>query len=299
MLLRQIEYFVSVVETGSFTEAAEQCYISQSAISQQVQALENTLGVTLLQRGNRRFTVTPAGEYFFEQGKQLLKEASHLQQETIRIARKEHPTLSLAYLSVYSGSEFRRAVAAFTACHSDVDIQVRSGTHEELYDMLLSGKVDLALSDPRRAFSEDYVNRPLFAGYCYAECAEHGAFSGAEKVTLDDLKTLPCVLVSSVEQRKNEQAYYEKTLGFGGRFLFAENLEEARMLVIAGKGFLPVLETVDVMPQIGGLIRRLPLYKGDAQIKRSYYLFWPKERTNALVTEFAKLLEGYFGKETE
>ena len=50
MLLRQIEYFQAVVEQNSFTAAAEQCNISQSAISQQIQALEELMGVKLLNR---------------------------------------------------------------------------------------------------------------------------------------------------------------------------------------------------------------------------------------------------------
>lgn len=45
MMLRQVQYFHAVVQTGSFTEAAEECFISQSAISQQIKALENALGL--------------------------------------------------------------------------------------------------------------------------------------------------------------------------------------------------------------------------------------------------------------
>ena len=48
MLLRQIKYFIAVVESGSFTEAAEKLFISQSAVSQQIRALESELGVALL-----------------------------------------------------------------------------------------------------------------------------------------------------------------------------------------------------------------------------------------------------------
>ncbi len=50
--VRQFKYFLAVVDTGSFTEAAAQCFISQSAISQQIQALERELGVELLRREN-------------------------------------------------------------------------------------------------------------------------------------------------------------------------------------------------------------------------------------------------------
>ena len=64
-MLKQIRYFQSVVQLGSFTEAAQAHYISQSAISQQIRALEEELGVTLLERKKRSFTLTPAGEYFY------------------------------------------------------------------------------------------------------------------------------------------------------------------------------------------------------------------------------------------
>ena len=55
MLLRQIEYFQAVIENKNFYEAAEQCHVSQSAISQQIKKLEEELNVKLLERHNRTF----------------------------------------------------------------------------------------------------------------------------------------------------------------------------------------------------------------------------------------------------
>ena len=54
-MLKQIRCFLAVVDCNSFTEAAEQCFISQSAISQQINALEKDLGMELLKRENRKF----------------------------------------------------------------------------------------------------------------------------------------------------------------------------------------------------------------------------------------------------
>ena len=78
MLLRQMQYFAAVVETNSFTEAAERCYISQSAMSQQIRSLEHELGVKLLERRNRSFTLTVAGEYFYTHCKDVLAAADML-----------------------------------------------------------------------------------------------------------------------------------------------------------------------------------------------------------------------------
>ena len=65
-MLKQLKYFQSVVRLGSFSAVAEEKFISQSAISQQVQALERELGFRLLERKKRTFTLTPAGEYFYQ-----------------------------------------------------------------------------------------------------------------------------------------------------------------------------------------------------------------------------------------
>ena len=80
MLLRQIEYLQSVIENGNFYLAAEKCHVSQSAISQQIKKLENELGIELLNRHNRTFSLTPAGEHFYRKSlvitndlKQVLK----------------------------------------------------------------------------------------------------------------------------------------------------------------------------------------------------------------------------------
>ena len=62
----QMQYFIAVVDEHNFTRAAENCNISQSAISQQIKELEATIGVKLLDRHGRSFDVTPAGQHFYQ-----------------------------------------------------------------------------------------------------------------------------------------------------------------------------------------------------------------------------------------
>ena len=71
-MLRQIKYFQSVVKHNSFSEAAYECNISQSAISQQIQALERELGFPLFIRKKRKFELTPAGEFFYKKNLVLI-----------------------------------------------------------------------------------------------------------------------------------------------------------------------------------------------------------------------------------
>ena len=88
---RQMRYFIAVVETNSFFKAGEICHISQSAISQQIKALENELQVQLLERNGRKFTVTPAGQYFYEQAKRQMAALDSLVREVRRIGKGRIP----------------------------------------------------------------------------------------------------------------------------------------------------------------------------------------------------------------
>ena len=158
MLLRQIKYFQTIVEKGSFSDAAADLYISQSAVSQQMQALEKELGVALFERHNRRFTLTEAGEHFYKKSLVITAELEQLQREVVRIDRRDEAVLSLGVLVSYDGEEFHRAIAAFAEAYPSVRLNILRGNHEELYHALRTEKIDLALNDQRRAFSDAYEN---------------------------------------------------------------------------------------------------------------------------------------------
>src|SRR3954452_23518234 len=72
MELRQLEYFVAVVEEAGFTRAAERVHISQSGVSAQIRQLEHTLGATLIDRSGRRASLTAAGAAALEHARAAL-----------------------------------------------------------------------------------------------------------------------------------------------------------------------------------------------------------------------------------
>lgn len=292
-MIRQIQYFGAVVRCKSFTEAAEECFISQSAISQQVQALERELGFKLLERKNRKFSLTPAGEYFYKKSLVLIADYERMCQESRRLAAADQKTLTIGYLRCYSGQEFHLALAEFSARYPDVSVKIQYGNHEELYELLRAGAVDFVLNDQRRAFSDQYVNLILAEGREYIEISSRNPIAALPSVTPQDLKNIPCILVSSEEQKENEQEYYRSVIGFDSEFLYAENLEEARLMVIGGQGFMPV-EGAKQAGNFGASICRLPLYRGEEQITRNYCAFWKKDNSGHYVKEFAAILKQQF-----
>ncbi|MDE6764546.1 MAG: LysR family transcriptional regulator [Oscillospiraceae bacterium] len=292
-MLRQIKYFQAVVRCESFTEAAEECYISQSAVSQQIKALEKELGVRLLERQNRKFTVTPAGEYFYKKSLLLTADFDKLCMETAKIAQNDKPRLLVGYLKGYSSREFQQAVADFAEKYPDTAIDIMNGNHEELYEELRFGRVDLVLNDQRRAFSDEYVNVVLATTECCIEISGRSPIAEMDSVNAAELKDIPCILVASQNQRENEQTYYREVVGINSDFIFAENLEEARLLVIGGKGFMPV-DSSGREIQFGTPLRHIPLLRDGKPIKRNYCVFWKANNSGYYIEKFADILKEKF-----
>ncbi|MFV0559565.1 MAG: LysR family transcriptional regulator [Enterococcus sp.] len=298
MLFRQMHYFVSVVEKNSFTEAAEELFISQSAISQQIQALEEELGTDLLHRQHRKFTITPAGEYFYREAKRLLREIQIVKEQTHILGEDEELNLNIGYLAMYSGQELNQTIAQFYETYPEVSINIFNGTHEELYQELLQDTVDIVLSDQRRAFSPEYRNEEIARPKMAIELSARHPFSSQKKIDIQTLKSVPCILVANPTQQESEAEFYRNILGFNGTFLFAKSLEEGRMMVIGNRGFLPV-EEVDTLPEPTVSVKRVALTKNNESLFRTFCAFWKKERSTYYIEEFVQLLRQQFHPKKE
>lgn len=146
-----MKYFLTVADCKSFSEAAEQCFISQSAISQQIKVLEAELGVELIQRSNRRFALTPAGEYFYCRCRKIVAEAESLKAQLQQIENKNSRPLRLGCLRGYNIRGLCRAMNAYLEKNPGASLQVVYGGHDELMEMLATKKLDLAINDLRGA----------------------------------------------------------------------------------------------------------------------------------------------------
>lgn len=294
-MIRQMKYFQSIVRNNSFSEAAEECHISQSAISQQLQALERELGFQLLERKNRKFSLTPAGEHFYQKSIILVADYEQLCRETAKIARDDKAVLRVGYLRSYNGGEFHQALEEFARKYPEVTVQIEHGNHEELYHLLISGQIDIAFNDQRRKFFDAYVNLILETTHSSIEISSASPLAALSKITPQELKNIPCILVTTPSQQETEREYYHNAVGFQGEFIFAENLEAARLLVISGKGFLPIEGNGQIM-NFGTSITRIPLFQNGKQITRNYCAFWKKDNSGYYVEEFADILKSKFEK---
>ena len=292
-MLRQIRHFQAIVQENSFTEAAELCHISQSGISQSIKALEDEIGVQLLIRKNRSFELTEAGKHFYQKSLVITADLERLCRETVRIDRKDAAKLRLGVLSTYSGDEFNCAIAAFSEKYPGVELSVVSGNHEDLYDGLRLGGIDLALNDQRRAFSDAYENLVLMETACYVEVASHNPLSRLDTVSVDAMKNTPCILVASPAQQEEERRFYRDIIGFRGDFLFADTLQAARVMVVSNRGVMPV-EGPNSDSFFGATLKRIPLIRDGIQLRRNYCAFWKKDNSGYYVEAFADILKSMY-----
>ena len=293
MLVRQLEYFHAVVESGSFNNAAESCHVSQSAISQQIKKLEKDLGVLLLKRHNRTYSLTPAGEHFYRKSLIIRTELEQLIRETQRLDANDSFILRLGCYKGYHSSEFSHTIALFSSKYPKINVQVTLGSHEALYQAMEAGTIDLALNDQRRAFSGTYNNVILAESKTYVEISARNPLSRLHEIEISELKNIPCILVSSTNDKEEETAYYAKIVGLQSDFLFAGSLEEARLMIITGQGYLPV-DIIGKQQLYNSAIARLPLIRNSEAVSKTYCAFWKKNNSGYYIEEFADMLRQSF-----
>lgn len=290
-MLKQIRYFQSVVRLGSFTAAAEEHFISQSAISQQIRALEDELGVALLNRKKRSFTLTEAGEYFYKKSLVLVADYDAVCRELQRISGNNGELLRIGVLKGYSGNEFRSAVSVFTAQFPDVTVEVTHGNHDTLYELLRNGELDIVLNDQRRAFSDEYINIVLDIREYYAEISANSPLAQLDEVEISDLKNLPLILLSSEDQQETERSFYANDLGFRGEIHFCESIDDAHMLVIQGKGYMPIEGSGDTIQTAAKAIK---LMRNGSPVIRRYCAFMKTDNPSKHTDEFIEILKNQF-----
>lgn len=291
-VFKQMQYFITVVDTQSFTRAAELCYISQSAISQQIKALEDELGVKLLIRKRKSFSLTPAGEYFYYRCKDILAEVDDLCKKTKEL-EEDDSLLKVGYLRGYDGKEFKEAVLDFASLYPDVTINLVRGNHEELYKHLMDETVDLAISDQRRSFSDDFINYHLLHMDCCVEVSTNNPLSKQEILDVNDLKKETCILVATLEQQETEKEFYENIIGLKCKYLFVNDIEEGRLMVMMNRGIMPI-EHIKKPQQEKEGIKTILLYRNERLIQRNYCAFWKKDKSTYYIEEFADMMRNKF-----
>ncbi len=146
--LRQLRYFVAVAEELHFRRAAARLHISQPPLSQQIRQLEDELGCRLLARTRRRVELTPAGQAFLRDARQLLSELDGAMQTARRIDAGQTGRLRVNFVGSALLSIVPGIVQRFRATAPDVEIELHERPTVEQLRLVGAGVVDVGLVRP-------------------------------------------------------------------------------------------------------------------------------------------------------
>jgi len=158
--LRQLRTFAAVAQLHSFTRAAEDLHIAQQAVSQQIKALERSLGVTLLRRTSRRVELTAEGEVFLADCRRVLAAADRAARRVQAAARGEAGTLRLAYTLTTVWDTIPRLLARLNQVHPQVTVEAREVFGADIPELLVAERYDLALA-PMTSYPRGFHTRTV------------------------------------------------------------------------------------------------------------------------------------------
>src|SRR5919107_3698522 len=143
--VRRMKVLREVAARGSFSAAAESLSFTQSAISQQVAALERETGTKLVERGSRGIRLTQAGEVLVKHADAVLSRLSSAEEELQALAGLKGGRLRISTFQSAGATLVPRAVAAFHQRYPDVELALTQAEPDEATQLLRAGELDLAI----------------------------------------------------------------------------------------------------------------------------------------------------------
>ncbi len=143
--LRQMQYFVALAETGSFGRAAAACRVTQSTLSDAIRQLEETIGISLVDRSNRTVVLTAAGEAALGRMKALIVDA----RDMVDAARASHAPLAgrirLGVIPSIAPYFLPRALPQLRRAYPDLRLHLREDLTRAMLEDLRTGRLDVIL----------------------------------------------------------------------------------------------------------------------------------------------------------
>lgn len=145
MLLQHLITFCRVVETGGFARAGALVGLSQPAVTRQVAALEADLGTALLDRTNRQFRLTPAGELVYQRARRIAQAVTDLKEAVDDLTHPTRGRIAIGAVTTVGLGLLPPILAQFNRAFPQIHVQVKAGRTQETITRLLDGEIELAI----------------------------------------------------------------------------------------------------------------------------------------------------------
>lgn len=195
MELRHLRYFVAVAEALHFRKAAENLHIVQPALSKQISALENELGLMLLERDRRHVTLTEAGRTFLEEATAVLARADGAKARAQAVSRGQIGHLNIGFIQPALADLLPRALRRFRKEHPDVRIRLTELTNRQALDQAASRTVHCAFVRLPVELGEDLASMPVSQQDVSLAVPEGHPLAAKEDIDIHELADEDLVLI--------------------------------------------------------------------------------------------------------
>jgi DNA-binding transcriptional LysR family regulator len=283
MDLHKLRIFVAIARTGSFTRAAEQLYMTQPTISQQLAQLEADIGTPLIERRPRQQRLTPAGEALLPYAEQMMGLATAAADAARCAAGLAERTLRLGVGHVLATYLLPDLLQRYRGLYPQHQVSISVGNTAELIGRVAAGAVDLGLiGTPVENPDVEYAQ--FMADRLVAVVARDDMWAERSSVEPDELRT------RTLLTREPGSALYasvERLLGIriaerSDTIVLAES-EAIKRCVEAGIG-VAIIQSIAVQREVEqGILRALELRGGDNQ--RRYVYAWRRHASLNYATQ--------------
>ena len=198
---RQLEAFVVLSKTGSYTEAAKRLYVTHSAISHSMKALESQVGCRLLSKLRKKTILTEAGEAFFHHAQRALEEMRQARSAVAELNKWGSRRLRLAVEPALSSTMLTPALMKFYLDFPKFHIQVEIHNADDAASLLEHNRADLMLTE----MPADDVNLAFISlladRYHFVVNATH-PLASCQNVTRNELSRQPSLLLRTSSQSR-------------------------------------------------------------------------------------------------
>jgi LysR family transcriptional regulator, low CO2-responsive transcriptional regulator len=143
MNLKQLEVFVAVAETRSFTQGAEKSYLTQSTVSQHISSLENEFGIRLLDRTGKGVYLTEGGRIFYDSACRILAGAEEMSTAIRRYKGLEQAELRIGGSNIPGIYMIPRFLPLYHEMHPGVSVHVTQGGSHEILERLMNNEIEI------------------------------------------------------------------------------------------------------------------------------------------------------------
>lgn len=188
MDLQQLRYVVEVAANSSFTLAAEKCFVTQSALSHQIAALEREIGERLFARTSRRVRLTEVGEAFVGHARSAVAAAERAREAVGVTAGTIVGPLRLGVIPTVTAVHLPSVLAAFRTMHPGVRVEMKMGNSDTLMRAIIDDRLDVAILGLREGVYPTGVGyRRLSSERLVAVLHREHALAGRKRLHLGDL----------------------------------------------------------------------------------------------------------------